>query len=287
MIAVNLIGGLGNQMFQYAFGFAIAHDKGIGLKLDISGFENYPLRRYGLDCFSLSPNFLTESDKNFFKLKPRSLFEKVFFHKRSNSANFYEEQHFHYDKRASLAPDNTYYKGYWQSELYFSNWRSSLLLEFQLRNPISSLALSYLKRIQSTYSVSLHIRRGDYLFDKKTNSVHWVCDLDYYRRAIQLLLSFYPYSTFVVFSDDILWCKRNLNFLKDPLFVEINRSASDYEELYLMSICKHNIIANSTFSWWGAWLNQNPEKKVIAPNKWFNDELIDTSDLIPKSWIRK
>lgn len=286
MIAVNLIGGLGNQMFQYAFGYAMAREKGTDLKLDISGFEKYPLRSYGLDCFSILPIFLEKDEVGVFKSKPRGILSKLCFIKRKRDYHFYQEPYFHYNENVFSAPNNTYFQGYWQSEKYFVKYRGELLGQFKLKNPLTSSGSSYLEAIQSSCSVSLHIRRGDYVSNNKTNAVHGVCDLDYYKSAVSLILDSHPSTTFFVFSDDIDWCKQHFTFLDNPHFVELDESAPDCEEMYLMSQCKHNIIANSSFSWWGAWLNQNPDKIVVAPKKWFADESINTSDLIPVSWIR-
>lgn len=286
MITINVIGGLGNQMFQYAFGYAIAREKGTDLKLDISGFEKYSLRSYGLDFFSISPIFLAEKDVEEYTTKPSSVLGKLFFQKKKRNSHFYQEPHFHYDENVFSAQNNTYFQGYWQSEKYFFKYRGELLSQFQLKNPLTLLASKYLELIRSTISVSLHIRRGDYVSNNKTNAFHGVCDLDYYKSAVSLILDSQPSTTFFVFSDDIDWCKQHFAFLDNPHYVELEESAPDCEEMYLMSQCKHNIIANSSFSWWGAWLNQNPDKIVVAPKKWFADPSINTSDLIPESWIR-
>ncbi len=140
--------------------------------------------------------------------------------------------------------------------------------------------------IQSFKSVSLHIRRGDYVSNKVTNQVHGVCDLNYYSHAISYIAERISNTHLFVFSDDPEWAKGNLKTEIPTFFVDNNRADKDYEDLKLMRQCKHNIIANSSFSWWGAWLNQNAGKIVIAPKKWFNDKSINTKDLIPEKWIR-
>lgn len=286
MIAIILIGGLGNQMFQYAFGYAIARESGADLKLDISGFERYPLRSYGLDFFSIYPIFLSEKEVKEYRAKPSSKLCKLIFQKKKKNIHLYQERHFNYDQNVFNAQKNTIFQGYWQTEKYFFKYRDELLRQFQLKNPLTLSALKYLELIRLKISASLHIRRGDYVSNKKTNVVHGVCDLDYYKSAVSLILDLQPSTTFFIFSDDIEWCKQHLNFLNNAHYVELDESAPDNEEMYLMSKCKHNIIANSSFSWWGAWLNQNPGKVVIAPKKWFADTSINTSDLIPETWIR-
>jgi hypothetical protein len=130
------------------------------------------------------------------------------------------------------------------------------------------------------------VRRGDYVTSPKTNSVHGTCSLEYYYDSFNLIEKQHKNSHYFIFSDDIEWCKQNLEFIKNKTFIELSANERDHEEMYLMSQCKHNIIANSSFSWWGAWLNQNPDKMVIAPKKWFHDQQINTNDLIPDTWIR-
>jgi hypothetical protein len=134
-------------------------------------------------------------------------------------------------------------------------------------------------------SVSLHVRRGDYVSNPDANKYHGTKGLDYYIAALARVNKSQKDSTVFVFSDDIAWCKKNLK-LKAKKVVWVDGKNSPIEDIYLMSLCKSNIIANSTFSWWGAWLNSNPKKIVVAPKVWFSDSNIDTSDLIPADWTR-
>jgi hypothetical protein len=135
-------------------------------------------------------------------------------------------------------------------------------------------------------AVSIHVRRGDYVSDAGTNRFHGTCSVDYYHDAVDRISGFAPASHFFVFSDGIDWAKENLRLRQPVTYVDFNDGEKNYEDLRLMSLCKHHIIANSSFSWWGAWLNPNPDKIVIAPKKWFNDPSINTDDLIPNSWLR-
>lgn len=283
---VNIIGGLGNQMFQYAFGYAASREASAQLKLDISGFDDYPLRNYALGCFCLESSFATNNEIEELKFKPQGFLKKILSAKRDVSKFYYQELHFHYDKNTLSRKEKRYYHGYWQSEKYFSQYRKELIELFQLKKALGTSASVYLEDIQSSNSVSLHVRRGDYVTDSKTNTVHGTCSLDYYKKAIAQVLETNPNAKFFVFSDDLNWCVQNFGFIQEVAFVKLDDTASDYEEMYLMSQCKHNIIANSSFSWWGAWLNQSPNKMVVAPKRWFTDESINTNDLIPESWIR-
>jgi len=144
----------------------------------------------------------------------------------------------------------------------------------------------FAQQILAKESISLHIRRGDYVSNVYTNSVHGTCSLDYYQQAVTLLESKLNNPHFFIFSDDLAWAKEHLSFIENVTFVELDVNIPDHDEMFLMSQCLHHIIANSSFSWWGAWLNKNLDKIVIAPKRWFIDETYNTSDLIPDAWIR-
>lgn len=170
--------------------------------------------------------------------------------------------------------------GYFQSEKYFKHCESKIRDLFQFNDRIrEKMNIKYADSwIGSSTTCSIHIRRGDYI----GNGFHEVCHIDYYQNAINEMKNRAAIETFVVFSDDPEWCKQNLKG-DHFLFVEGN---SNVEDMYLMTQCHHNIICNSSFSWWGAWLNANKEKIVVAPDKWFNDTSWDTKDLIPECWIK-
>ena len=270
MIIVNIIGGLGNQMFQYAIGKALSLKSKQKLKLDLTSFKNYPLRNFELDVFKIDPEIASTEEISQVK---------------QNKLNF-TEKYFHFDSEILDLNQSAFLVGYWQSEKYFINYKNIILKEFILKNELSHQSNQFQKIIESTVSVSLHIRRGDYVTNPTTNSVHGTCSLAYYKNAVSLISNRLKDPHFFIFSDDLDWAKENLDFIDNITFVELDENIPDYEEMYLMSQCKHNIIANSSFSWWGAWLNQNVDKIVIAPQKWFEDETINTNDLIPDSWIR-
>jgi len=290
MYIVNILGGLGNQMFQYAFAHSLIQEKKSVVKLDISSFETYDLREYELDLFNVSLEIATADECKSLKYKQENFLQKKIrkLRKMPNplTSSYYKEHHFNFDEKVYTCGINSYFEGYWQSEKYFLKFREDLLQEFSLKNKLHSQSKEYQKKILLTESVSLHIRRGDYVSSSKTNSVHGTCDLEYYKKAVSDMQKNVQQPYFFIFSDDLPWAKENLDFIKNIIFVDIAEDIPDHEEIILMSQCQHNVIANSSFSWWGAWLNQNSEKLVIAPKKWFIDTSINTNDLIPPSWIR-
>ena len=290
MNIVNILGGLGNQMFQYAFAYSLVQKKKSVVKLDISSFETYDLREYELDLFKVTLGIATADECNSLKYKQENLLQKKIRKLRKTSTPFansyYKEPHFNFDEKVYEHRNNSYFEGYWQSEKYFLKFREDLLQEFTLKKELHSQSKEYQKKILSTKSVSLHIRRGDYVSNAHTNSVHGTCDLEYYKKAVSDIQKNVQHPHFFIFSDDLPWAKENLDFIINITFVDVTEDIPDHEEMILMSQCQHNIIANSSFSWWGAWLNQNSEKIVIAPEKWFTDTSINTNDLIPSSWTR-
>jgi len=291
MIIVNIIGGLGNQMFQYAFAYALAQKSSEEVKLGIESFMQYKFRKYELELFKISLPVATIEEVNSLKYREENFLMKVLRKLKRGSKHFSDayvkEAHFHFDKKViDQANKSAFFEGYWQSERYFKEYRKDLLKEFTLKKSLHKQSKVYQEHIVSCNAISLHIRRGDYISNAHTNSVHGTCSLEYYEGAVKYLKDRVDCPHFFIFSDDLAWAKDNLTFINKKTFIELDDNIPDHEEMLLMSQCKHNIIANSTFSWWGAWLNQNPDKIVIAPKKWFNVQSIDTSDLIPQSWIR-
>jgi hypothetical protein len=179
-----------------------------------------------------------------------------------------------------------YFSGYWQTELYFEEIESVIKKTFEFNKKLISIKnIETIKEINKVQSVSLHVRRGDYVSDPGAKLVHGgICTIYYYKRAIQTIQSIVKGNIFFyIFTDDIEWVKNNLISNK-MIIVDWNRGDESWQDMMLMSRCKHNIIANSSFSWWGAWLNTNKEKIVIAPEKWFNT--MPAFDIIPENWIR-
>ena len=288
MVIVQLLGGLGNQLIQYAVGCSIAHRNNSPLKLDISQFDKYPERNYSLNCFNISASIASPAEVSRFTTLLRkdrlskviaSICRKMPYYRRTA---FFEKTS-QFNPKILRASGNIYLIGYWQSEKYFTDIEKMLRDELAFKHNPDSDNSAMVQFINQTDSVSLHIRRGDYV--DRANKVHGICSLDYYKTAIETLpTSDNPH--FFVFSDDIEWATQNLKLNYPVTFVSHNGIEKDYEDLRLMSHCKNHIIANSSFSWWGAWLCANPEKVIIAPKKWFNDPNRDTKDLIPHNWIR-
>jgi hypothetical protein len=291
MIITNLIGGLGNQMFQYAVARKIAIVNKVPLKLDITGFQKYLLHTYRLDHFCIDAEIATIKDIRRFKpfgnegvLNQIIRFPKLLqpYYKRT----LFKEQSFIYDPNIRQCHDDVYLEGYWQSEKYFKDIEEIIREDFTVSEKPDYLNKQLAEMIGNCEAVSLHIRRGDYISNPVTNAYHGSCSEEYYREAISKIESNSKNPHFFVFSDDPKWVKENFDTGYPTIFIDFNGPDKDYEDLRLMSLCQHHIIANSSFSWWGAWLCQNTEKIVIAPKKWFNDPNINTQDLIPQSWIR-
>ena len=286
MIISRLIGGLGNQMFQYAAGRSLAIANSCELKLDVSGFENYTLHNgYELDIFNIKAGIANSKEVSRLVSKQSRLMRFVFRKLKIKKSTHFLEKSFTFDHNFFDAKPPVYLDGYWQSYKYFESIEPQLKQEFSLKNSISRLNLDISEQISSVNAVSVHIRRGDYVSNKHTNSVHGLCSLDYYRAAIQTITERVENPFFFIFSDDIAWIKDNLTTNSDTVYVDHNSGKQSYNDMYLMSLCQHHIIANSSFSWWGAWLGSNPNKIVISPKQWFINDTI-TDDLIPKSWVR-
>lgn len=286
MIITKLIGGLGNQLFQYAAGRRLAYINNTNLKLDLSWYKNVDggkatSRAYGLGEFNIiAENFASlEEIGRFKKNKIYTILEKLNLYHRDS---FTKERQFNLNPEVLNLSDNNYIQGHWQSEKYFKDIEDIIRKEFTLKKSVIN---EYGKLIDETNSVSIHIRRGDYVTDKKTRDFYETCTLNYYHTAIKKIIDNVISPHFFIFSDDMGWVKDNL-IVGYPLIFVSNSQSKDYEELALTSRCKHNIIANSSFSWWGAWLNNNPNKIIIAPQKWFKNPSINTEDLIPESWIK-
>jgi hypothetical protein len=287
MIITRLFGGLGNQLFQYALARRLSILHNVALKLDVSQIETYKIRKYSLNPFNIIEDFITEKDIARIKgrglLSFRRLTEKILpYYKRS----YVCERFFHFDPNILSSPKNVYLNGFWQSEKYFKDIEDVIRREFTIKIKPDSNNKQITKLIKSVNAVSLHVRRTDYISNAAMNQFHGTCDLVYYQRAVEIIAREVLSPHFFVFSDDILWAKNNLILEYPTVFISHNNNTKDFEDLRLITQCKHHIISNSSFSWWGAWLNEKHDKIVIAPKKWFNDESIDTRDLIPETWIR-
>ena len=283
MIISRIIGGLGNQLFQYAAGRTLALQHNTALLLDVTAFDDYKLRNFDLATLHTGLNFASKEQVSSFI--NRSIAGKI----RDNILpmalrKVYKEKQFHFQPRFFRAPANIYLQGYWQSEKYFLPAAETIRKEFTFKEEYIKNVSGLAARLRSSSSVSVHIRRGDYT-NIKIIEIHGILEAAYYQRAMQLISEKIPGACFYFFSDDMNWVKENLP-VENAVYVSGVSSQTHIEDFYLMSQCKHNIIANSSFSWWAAWLNNNPEKIVIAPKNWFNKGPKDTQDLVPQNWLR-
>lgn len=287
MIIIKITGGLGNQMFQYALGRALSLKKGVPFKLDISSYRRYKLHnKYELsDVFNISPEIASTKDLVQFS----SFYNYIRKYSRLPRTQIIEEPCFQYWNGINYLQNKVYLNGYWQSPKYFSDYSDVIKSDFVFRNILDKDNQKLFEHISKSNSVSMHIRRGDYTSAKNIN-VHGTCKLSYYEDAVRYFQKKLINPIFFVFSDDIEWAKANLKNINNVKFVSNNSGKYSYIDMMLMSLCKHNIIANSSFSWWSAWLNSNPHKNVIAPVDWFSKSYsksknILTTDLIPEDWI--
>lgn len=286
MVITKLTGGVGNQMFQYAAGRILSLNRKTELRLDIGEYAKVKMHNgYELGNFCIKEAFF---NKNIFEEiylkneKYNRIYKRIV---KAKYCYYKEQKYFIYDKNLFEISVPVYLEGYWQSYRYFELYRSQIIKDFEFKNPPSEKNLKLMKQMNELNSIAVHIRRGDYLTNKKFSQIHNVLDLDYYIDAFKMMKSNIQKPNFYIFSDDIEWAKANLKLDENCVYVN-NAKGSSIEDLRLMKSCKHNIIANSTFSWWGAWLNIHPDKIVIAPKKWLKTNLEKNSDLIPKEWTR-
>jgi hypothetical protein len=291
MIITQIIGGLGNQMFQYATGRAVALKYATSFRLDISGFEKYKLHQRAefKRIFNCTEEIAQEEDMRSvlgWQCSPRI---RQFLLRPSMAAfrrrEFVVEPSFQHWLGIKYILSDSYLSGYWQSEKYFLEVAAQIREDFTFKLPLSSLNAELAEKIQQVNAVSLHVRRGDYVNNPLTTATHGLCSLEYYRTAIKYISEKTQQPHFIVFSDDIEWVKNNLQIDFPLQYVDHNHGAESYNDMRLMSLCKHHIIANSSFSWWGAWLNPSADKIVVAPARWFANET-NTQDLIPQNWVR-
>jgi len=281
-IYLRLMGGLGNQLFQYAAGRSLADRLGVELVLD----DRYVVRKsqhtgIALDAFNVRARLMNNSEQQCFserKIRLARWFKKLI---RPLGKVFWETQ-YNYDPSIDATPVGQLLIGFWQSEEYMYDLHQ-LRLDLELKAPLSLAAQKVSEVIDTVESVALHVRRGDYLKDQKTIARHGVCSQSYYQSAIDLVLAEKPMAKFLVFSDDPQWVKVHLQLPPQCTYVS-KASITAQEDLVLISRCKHQIIANSTFSWWGAWLNNSCDKIVVCPTPWFDDSRIATQDLLPANW---
>jgi hypothetical protein len=291
MNKVAVYGGLGNQMFQYAFCVAL-NEKGKKTRPSFSGF----LYDHHHNGFNLSRAFKLKlpfpaSVLNFFLAHGKLFYKNRFsafvsrkltgaYHKKYSV--YKEKKEFAYDPEV-FEQRSGFFVGVWQVESYFKDIKKKILDTFVFNVPVDTVNTALIDKIKNSNSVSVHIRRGDYLDAKWKESLVVIKDNTYYERALEYMNEKIEEPHYFVFSDDIKWVQQNIK-IPNVTYVDHNTGTGSYIDMYLMSLCKHNIIANSSFSWWGAWLNKNEHKVVLMPEKWFNRDYCE--GIFPKEWIK-
>jgi len=267
-------------MFQYTLGRNLALKNNTILKLDVSELEQDKLRNYELDVFNISGSI----SSRFLRVSISKFNHRIISKILSGYFLYIKEENCFFNKNILEKRGNIVLDGYWQSENYFKDIKNIIIKDFTIKFEPDKKNKSMLKKIRNLNSVCIHIRRGDYIDNEQTNKYHGCCSLKYYYNAIEMIIEKVKNPTFFVFSDDSQWTKENLKLEYPAVYDNINSPKKGYEDLRLMSNCKHFIIANSSFSWWGAWLSNNHNKIVCAPKRWFRTK--DEGDIVPKSWIR-
>lgn len=294
MFIINIIGGLGNQMFCYAFAQAIKHHYQTDIALHVGGFEDVKDNR-GFELTNIfkiddpiienyreiahltnySQSFSSKLKRKLFGLKETHITEKM---------HRFDPYMLHLPIKKAI-----FIEGLWQDEYYFRDIEDCIRQKFQFIPPLDSENKMIVEKMHTSNAVSMHIRRGDYVSNPQyANILGNICGPEYYSKALTELDKTEEDLELFVFSDDIQWVKEHLTCLKDRkvTYIDHNKGLDSYKDMQLMSLCKHNIIANSTFSWWGAWLNGNIDKKVIAPQVWFNDPHLANNHIVPDEWIK-
>lgn len=289
-IIARIEGGLGNQLFQYAAARSLADRLGCDLALDLRGLDENGDRPFQLDLYRIRASVASRQQLQELPDRRASRWGRI----RANLSQFapalfsfpvFWPRSFAFDARFEQIGRPVYLVGYWQSEKYFAWNRPRLLQDIQLLVPLP-VTTPLLDEIRSTRSVALRIRRGDYVSSTATAQFHGLCDIGYYHAAINALKACFPDIHVFVFSDEPAWAQINLLLDVPTRYVDANPADRGYIDLELMHHCRHHVIANSSFSWWGSWLCESGEQVVYAPDRWFAETTTDTSDLVPARWTR-
>lgn len=286
-LVVRIQGGLGNQMFQYAFGKAAALRNKMDLFFDKAPFNPKKHSAFALDVFDLKCEF---ADKEILAqvLTPHFEFRKKLW-KAIKIPFKYAPTHilepkFSYNEQFKILPQSAYFDGYWQCEKYFADFADIIKKDFTPREESKFKNNKFYEDIISSNSVAIHIRCGDYVNNARYKKMLYVCGENYFKNAISRAREILENPQFFIFSDDHEYVKSNYRLGEEFKLVQ---SSCAIEDMYLMQTCRHNIISNSSFSWWAAWLNKNLQKTVIAPSRWATDHSkLDYRDVIPPSWIK-
>lgn len=309
MIVSKMIGGLGNQLFQYAIGRHLAIRNSTEFKIDVTGFRYYKLHKYSLQHFNLAAAIASDDEIDAFRaeqdisLKTKALIlvsrlyrgtlgreqgsPPLAWKRRDGVPRRYVVEGVHrFQPHILELPDHSYLDGFWQNELYFKAIESTIRQELTFKTPPTPANAEMAQQVRGNDSVSVHVRRADYLTNATTLAIHGVCGKVYYQRCAAIIRQRVPGARFFVFSDDTSWARANLDLGGPTTVVDLNNADFNYEDIRLMSLCRHHVTANSSFSWWGAWLDPRPDKIVLCPERWFTGAQYDGSEVVPPGWER-
>jgi hypothetical protein len=293
MVVVRLLGGMGNQMFQYAAARRLAHVLGAECQLDVSSFDVYRRRPYALDAFLVKGEFAKREDvASLNPLLQRGAFGRLSLrikHRLGLPRGWtvlFENSLRPLNNAVLNASGNVYLAGYWQSEKYFLDIEDTIRDDFRIAHELDENAREVAARIESCESVAVHIRRGEFINDPEASRLHGTCSAAYYQRCFDYLAGRIGRVHLFVFAEDESWARKNLKISFPAEYVPYRPENESWQNMRLMSLCRHHVLANSTFSWWGAWLGQRAGGIVLAPERWVQDDRYDTSDLIPSRWVK-
>lgn len=284
MIVIEASGGLGNQMFQYAL-YKKLESMGKDVAMDTSFFRSKQnLRELEIGVFGVQYRSITDKEAAYIRGYgyQDTIIDKIKYKLKSSKMKTYRDTIEHFQPEI-FKMDDIYLCGYWQSEKYFKDIRNTILEEFSFPLETRERFKELCKQMQEENSVSIHIRRSDYLTEQNIKVYGNICTEKYYENAIAYMNRQIENPHYYVFTDDLEWTRDYFKGEKYTI-IDDNRGKDSYADMYLMSQCKHNIIANSSFSWWGAWLNKNPDKKVLVPKKWFHNH--EKDEIVCEDWIR-
>lgn len=294
MIITRLIGGMGNQMFQYALGRALALENKSELLLDIQRLTdhgksfvnpNFVARNFDLGMFAICAKVAQSKDIPLIRrvFGNATIKDIIYSVGQKFFKNPYKEKQFHFDSEILQATGNIYLDGYWQSYRYFEKYADVIRKDFQVTVPLSEEIKNLGNKIAKSKSLCVHVRRGDFV----NNIYHQVLSDDYYEKAFQAISEKTAIEKVYVFSDDIAWCRENMQFPIETMYVDNSFSGErGIGHFWLMTQCNHFVIPNSTFSWWAAWLSERTGKQVVVPKKWLADEAVNYNDVCPSDWIK-
>jgi hypothetical protein len=281
VVVTRLEGGLGHQLFQYAAGRRLALARGVPLLIDrlVVGGDSRP---DALDPFDIHARAAPATARAAFDA--HTLTQRLI--RRMRGRRLVRERSPRFDPAILDLPGNAYLDGQWQSEQYFADVADTIRADLTWQAAPGSWSTELVARIESGNAVSVHVRRGDRVSDSRSAALHGTCPVAYYRRAWRLIRERVQDPWFVVFSDDPAWARAELTFLDPVKFASDPGHRPDHHDLWLMTRCRHHVIANSTFSWWGAWLSGGDDQIVVAPDRWFADPASDGRDVVPPAWAR-